>query len=295
MSSRALIIFKYVCLNNNNMVKFGITSWNWVYPFDPSVIPHVKEIGFDGIEIPVENPELMNVRQIKEALRSHGVACSSICAVMSSERDPTSPDATIRENALKYLRFCVDLAYELDCDIVVGPIYAAVGKCIFEDKELAWKTSVNLVKELAKYALDKGVRLGVEPLNRYETSMINLVSTALKYIEDVNYPNVGIHFDTYHANIEEKSFEKAIKTAGELLLHVHACENDRGTPGTGHIPWNEVAKALKDIGYDGWLVIETFQPGIKEIAVAASIWRPLEKDQRTLASEGLKFLKSLFR
>lgn len=277
------------------MVRFGITSWNWVYPFDPSVIPRVKELGFDGIEIPVENPEIINVKQIKESLESHDFNCSSICAVMSAERDPTSPEKAVRENAFRYLKFCVDLAYEVGCDIVVGPIYAAVGKCIFEDKERAWRTSVDLVKELARYALDRGVKLGVEPLNRYETSMINLVSTALKYVEDVNLPNVGIHFDTYHANIEEKSFKQAIKLAGKLLFHVHACENDRGTPGTGHIPWNEVAEALKEVGYERWLVIETFQPGIKEIAVAASIWRPLEKDQETLASQGLKFLKTLFR
>ncbi|MEM3896998.1 MAG: sugar phosphate isomerase/epimerase family protein [Nitrososphaerota archaeon] len=277
------------------MVRFGITSWNWVYPFNPSVIPYVKELGFNGIEIPVENPELMNAQQIKENLQSYQLQCSSICAVMSMERDPTSPDRALRENALRYLKFCVDLAHELECDIVAGPIYAAVGKCIFEDKKAAWELSVKMVREVAKYALDRGVKLGVEPLNRYETSMVNLVDTAIKYVNEVGFPNVGIHFDTYHANIEEKSFSQAIKSAGKLLLHVHACENDRGTPGTGHIPWGEVAQALKEIGYDRWLVIETFQPGIKEIAVAASIWRPLEKDQKTLAAEGLKFLKSLFK
>lgn len=276
------------------MVKYGITSWTWVYPFDASVIPRVKELGFDGLEIPIEDPKLMNAKEVKEQLESHQLKCSSICAVMSEDRDPTSPDKAIRNNAARYLKFCIDFAAEVGCDIVAGPVYAAVGKVLFDDKDAAWRRSVNLVKDVARYALDRGVYLGVEPLNRYETSMINLVADALRYIRDVDVENVKVHFDTYHANIEEKSLGEAIKMAGDLLFHVHSCENDRGTPGTGHIPWNEVAQALKSIGYDRWLVIETFQPGIKEIAVAASIWRPLEKDQKLIAINGLKFLKSLF-
>ena len=276
------------------MVRYGITSWTWVYPFNPSIIPRVKEIGFDGLEIPIEDPKLMNAKEIREQLEAHQLKCSSICAVMSEDRDPTSTDKSVRENAAKYLKFCVDFAAEVGCDIVVGPIYAAVGKVIFDDKEAAWRTSVNLIKDVAKYALDRGVYLGVEPLNRYETSMINLVADALKYVKDVGVESLKIHFDTYHANIEEKSLGNAIKMAGDMLFHVHSCENDRGTPGTGHIPWKEVAQALKEIGYNRWLVIETFQPGIKEIAVAASIWRPLEKDQELIAINGLKFLKSLF-
>lgn len=276
------------------MVKYGVTSWTWVYPFNPSIIPRVKEIGFDGLEIPIEDPKLINVKEIKEKLESYQLKCSSICAVMSKERDPTSPDKALRENAARYLKFCIDFAAEVGSDIVVGPIYAAVGKFLFDDKEAAWKTSVNLVRDVAKYASDRGIYLGVEPLNRYETSMINLVADALRYVRDVGAENLKIHFDTYHANIEEKSLGDAIKMAGEMLFHVHSCENDRGTPGTGHIPWKEVAQALKQIGYNRWLVIETFQPGIKEIAVAASIWRPLEKDQELIAINGLKFLKSLF-
>lgn len=276
------------------MVRYGITSWTWVYPFDASIIPRVKEIGFDGLEIPIEDPSIMNAREVREKLESYQLECSSICAVMSEDRDPTSLDKAVRDNAIKYLKFCIDFASEVGCDIVAGPIYAAVGKVLFDDKKAAWNTSVSLVREVARYALDRGIYLGVEPLNRYETSMINLVSDALRYVEDIGVENVKIHFDTYHANIEEKSLGDAIRSAGKMLYHVHSCENDRGTPGSGHIPWSEVAQALKDIGYDRWLVIETFQPGIKEIAVAASIWRPLEKDQELIAINGLKFLKSLF-
>ena len=274
-----------------NMVKYGVTSWIWVYPFDPKIIPRVEELGFDGLEVPPEKPEIFDIKKTKDILATTKIKCSSVCAVVGEDRDLTSPDKAVRENAIKYLKYCVDVAVELGADIVVGCSYAPVGKVYFEDKEAAWKLSVDSFREVAKYALDRGIYLGVEPLNRYETSLINLVSTALKYIEDVGMENVKVQYDTYHANIEEKSFRDSIKLAGEHLFHVHACENDRGTPGSGHIPWKEIAEALKEINYDRWLVIESFQP---EITRAASIWRPLEKETELIAANELKFLKSVF-
>ena len=277
------------------MVRFGVTSWVWVYPFNVSAIEKAKRAGADGIEIPVEDPKILDARSIKENLESHQLPCSSICAVMSPERDFTSPDRSIRDNALNYLKFCADFASKLEVDVIAGPVYAAVGKVIFDDKEKAWRMAVEGVREAARYARDRGVYIAVEPLNRYETSLVNLASDVLRFIEDVGEENVKAHFDTYHANIEEKSFSSAIRMLGDKLFHVHACENDRGTPGTGHIPWREVAEALKDIGYERWLVIETFQPGVKEIARAASIWRPLERSQDLLAENGLKFLRGLFK
>lgn len=277
------------------MVKIGVTSWIWVYPFDPKVIPRVEELGFDGIEIPPEDPKKFDVKKTKDVLSTVKIKCSSICAVVGEDRDLTSPDKAVRENALKYLKFCCDVAAELGTDIVVGCAYAPVGKVYFEDKEAAWKLSVEGFREYAKYAKDRGLYVAVEPINRYETSMINLVSQALKYIEDVGMDNVGINYDTYHANIEEKSFRESIKLAGKYLLHIHSCENDRGAPGSGHIPWQEISEALKYIGYNRWLVIESFQPGIEEIARAASIWRPLEENAELIAIKGLRFLRSIFK
>ncbi|HID16954.1 TPA: sugar phosphate isomerase/epimerase [Candidatus Bathyarchaeota archaeon] len=188
----------------------------------------------------------------------------------------------------------MDLAVEFGCDIVSGPIYSAVGPTLEPpDKTAEWERAVKAIKEVASYAKDRGIYLGVEPINRYENHLVNTVAEAIKFVLDVDSPAVKLHVDTYHANIEEKSVGGALEECGELLYHVHACENDRGAPGSGHIEWKEVAKALKSIGYDRYLVIETFQPGIKEIAVAASIWRPLAKSQDELASEGLEFLKKL--
>ena len=277
------------------MVKFGVTSWVWVYPFDPKIIPRVEELGFDGIEIPPEKPEEFDIKKTKDILSTTKIKCSSVCAVVGEDRDLTSYDKSIRENAIRYMKYCVDVARELGTDQVVGASYAPVGKVYFKDLNEAWKMSVEGFREIAKYALDRGIFVCIEPINRYETSMINLVSTSLKYIQDVGLENVKVQYDTYHANIEEKSFRESIKLAGKLLYHIHACENDRGTPGSGHIPWREIADALNEINYNRWLVIETFQPGLEEIARAASIWRPLETDTELIASKGLAYLKSIFK
>lgn len=276
------------------MVKFGVSSWVWVYPFNPSAVKEAERLGFDGLEIPIEDPEKIQVKETVEALKSSSIECSSLCAVLSAERDIKSEDKAIRDNAKRYLERCVDFAVEFGCDIVSGPLYSAVGPTIgVPDKRKEWRYAVDGIKEVAKYAEDKGVYLGIEPINRYENHLINTVDELLGFIKDVDSPVVKAHLDTYHANIEEKSIGEAFKKCGELLYHVHSCENDRGAPGSGHIEWDEVAEALKSIGYNRYMVIETFQPGIEEIAVAASIWRPLAKTQDELASEGLKFLREL--
>jgi D-psicose/D-tagatose/L-ribulose 3-epimerase len=278
------------------MVKFGVTSWVWVYPFDHKVIEKAKEIGSDGIEIPIENPKKINVRATKEALKSHEIECSSLCAVLGPDRDLISADKAVRENAKKYLKACVDFATEFNADMVCGPLYSCVGKTKFmRDKEREWKYAVMGLREVGKYAEDGNVFLGLEPINRYETRLVNLVSDCLRMLKEIDSPAVKLHFDTYHGNIEEKSLGQAIRAGGSLLYHVHACENDRGTPGSGHIGWKEVAQALKDVGYNRYMVIETFQPGTKEIATAASIWRKLAPSQDELAREGLLFLRELMK
>jgi len=278
------------------MVKIGVTSWVWYYPFNVRAIAKAKEAGFDGIEIPIEQPTKIDRKKTAEALKSHGLECSSICTVLGTDRDVISESKAVRENAKRYVQKCVDFAVDFGADIVAGPLYASVGKTKYRaSKKQDLSYSVKALKELGKYAQDRGVYLTVEPLNRYETRLINLVSQCLELLDQVDSPAVKLHIDTYHANIEEKSIGDAIRAGRDRLYHVHSCENDRGAPGSGHIPWNEVADALKDIGYNRYMVIETFQPGTKEIATAASIWRPLARTQDELAVEGLTFLRNLMK
>jgi D-psicose/D-tagatose/L-ribulose 3-epimerase len=154
---------------------------------------------------------------------------------------------------------------------------------------------VSQLSGLAAYAADHGVTLCLEPLNRFETSFLNTARQALEVIDRVNHPGCQLMLDTFHMNIEETSLGEAIRAAGPRLRHVHACENDRGAPGAGHVPWAEVASALKEIGYDGPVVIESFTAKVKSIARAAAIWRPLAATQDAIAYDGLKFLQQLLR
>ncbi len=145
---------------------------------------------------------------------------------------------------------------------------------------------------MAAYAEEKGVKLAFEPLNRFETDLVNIVDQGLKLIDDVGAPNLGFHLDTFHMHLEEKDSAAAIRKAGDRIFHFHACENDRGVPGTGQVKWKEVFEALVDVGYDGNVVIESFTPEVKSIARAVCIWREIAPDQDSIARDGLKFIKS---
>jgi D-psicose/D-tagatose/L-ribulose 3-epimerase len=194
------------------------------------------------------------------------------------------------------MKHCIDAAVKMGASTIAGPLYAAVGRTwqstpAQRERDLA-RCAKNL-KVVARYAEDKGILLALEPLNRFETSFVNLTEQAIQLADMVGSPNVKLMMDTFHANIEEKSLGAALELAGKRLIHVHANENDRGTPGTGHVAWGEVAAALKKVNYDGPLVIESFSTSVKEIARAAAVWRPLAPSADELAVEGLAFLKKL--
>jgi D-psicose/D-tagatose/L-ribulose 3-epimerase len=180
---------------------------------------------------------------------------------------------------------------------VIGPVYSAVGRAdAVEPKEYQqqWKTVVKHLKEIAKHAQRQGVTIALEPLNRFETDFINTADQALRMVNDVGSPNLVVHLDTFHMNIEEKDQPKAIRKVGKLLGHVHACGSDRGTPGNDHIDWPGIVKALKSIKYDGDVVIESFTTDVKVIARAAAIWRQIEPSRDDIAIKGVKFLKKAF-
>jgi len=276
------------------MVKFGVTSWLWFYPFDPKAVFKAEEMGFDGIEIPVEDLKRFDKEKTVEALNSSKIECSSICSILDEKRDIKSDYASVRKKAKDYIRSCIDFAVDFGAKVVAGPLYSAIGPTLaIPDKAKKWKIAVAELREVSKYADDRGIYLGLEPINRFENYLVNTVSEALKMLDEIDNSYIGIHFDTFHANIEEKSVEKAIIDCGDKLVHFHCCENDRGTPGTGHVPWKGVADALKSVRYDRYMVIEAIMPGIKEISVAASIWRHLAPSMDSLAKDGLKFLKNL--
>lgn len=280
-------------------MRFGVNTWVWVSPLTTEELkklaPVVKSIGFDWIEVPFESLNDLDFAEGAKIIRDHGLGVSA-CAAMSPDRDLIHPDTTIQQNGKDYIRGCVDAAQTLGATNLVGPIYSAVGRVwqqTPDERARDVDTLVKNLRELAGYAGDHGVVLGIEPLNRFETSFINLASQAIEVIDRVDHPACKIMLDTFHMNIEEKSLGNAIRAVGSRLCHFHACENDRGAPGSGNVTWNDVKQALRDIGYDGPVVIESFTNKVKSIARAAAIWRPFEASQDALAQNGLNFLKGL--
>jgi D-psicose/D-tagatose/L-ribulose 3-epimerase len=280
-------------------MQFGASTFIWVSPFSNKtlgLVKKVREMGFDIIEICIEDPATIDVSRINEALKQNDLK-ATICGAFGPDRDASSDDRNIRVNAVKYLEACIDAARGLGSPVVAGPMYSAVGKTRLlspDERAKQWSLAVETLKPVADYAGQRGVQLAIEPLNRFETDFINTVEQGLDLVGRVGASNVGLLVDTFHMNIEEKDIPAAIRKAGSKIFHFHSCENDRGTPGTGHVEWKEVASALREINYQNPVVIEAFTTEITEIARAVSLWRPLAPSQDSLAQEGLNFLRKLF-
>lgn len=281
-------------------MKFGVNAWVWVSPLTAkelkTLAPKVKMMGFDILEIPIEGINDLNYKTGAKILSDNGLQ-PTVCAAMGPDRDLIHSDKAIQKNGMDYIRHCIDACRTLGATNLVGPIYSSVGRVWQQTPDERTKDVDLLVKNLktlAKHAGDNGIVLGIEPLNRFETSFINTHQQVIEVIDRVNHPGCKVMLDTFHMNIEEKSLGAAIRATGKSrLAHVHACENDRGAPGSGNVTWNEVAQALRDIGYNGPVVIESFTDKVKSIARAAAIWRSFERSQDTLAENGLDFLKKL--
>ena len=280
-------------------MKFGVNTFVWISPCTTSAVkdlaPKVKGMGFDILEIACENPELINVKQVKNDLAKNFLM-PIVCGAFGPDRNICSNDPKIVENAKTYIRWVIDAADELGSPVVCGPMYSVVGKAHIEDdnaRKAEWDLSVRGIREMAQYAKSKDVKLALETLNRFETDMLNIVSQGLEFIEQTGMDNVGLHLDTFHMHLEEKHTGDAIRLANKKIYHFHACENDRGVPGTGQVHWDDVAKALKDVNYDGPIVIESFTSQVKEIARAVCIWREIAPNQDAIAMQGLNFLNTL--
>jgi D-psicose/D-tagatose/L-ribulose 3-epimerase len=252
-------------------------------------------MGFDIVEIPIESETDVDYAQAAEAYKRLGLKCV-VCAVMGASRDPTHEDEAIQKGGVAYLKHLIDAVAVMGGSLVAGPVYAAVGRqwqATPEQRKRDLERCAKNLKEVARQAEAKGVTIAIEPLNRFETSFINLTEQAVELMRMIGSPSVKLMIDTFHGNIEEKSLGKAIELAGQDLVHLHANENDRGTPGSGHVAWAEIAAALKKIKFDGSLSIESFTTEVKEIARAAAVWRPLAPTMDGLARDGLTFLKKL--
>jgi D-psicose/D-tagatose/L-ribulose 3-epimerase len=256
--------------------------------------PKVKSMGFDILEIAVEEPDLIDLQAVKNTLSDHHLA-AIVCGAFGPDRSICSSNQATRDNARQYLLWLIEAAAQLGSETVCGPMYASVGKAHIDDpieRQKEWQRSVAGIQEMAEVAQSRGVRLAMEPLNRFETDMMNVVSQGLQFIDETGMENVGLHLDSFHMHLEEKNSAQAIRQAGSSVFHFHACENDRGVPGTGQVRWTEIAQALREIDYQGPVVIESFTNQVKEIARSVCIWREIAPSQDAIAEQGLRFLKT---
>lgn len=280
-------------------MRFGINTFLFVSPFTTESVklfPQFKRWGFDSIEIPVEDPSHIDPARVQAAADRAGLVIGSICACMGPGRDFRG-SAEEQETAMTYCKALVDQAVVLGGAKIIGPVYSVVGKADAVDpaqQKVEFQLVVKNLKELARYAEARGITVCVEPLNRFETDFLNTCDQGLKLLKAVGSGALRLHLDTFHMNIEEKNQAAAIKKAGRLLGHFHACGTDRGTPGGDSLNWKEIVAALKSVKYDGDIVIESFTTDVKVIARAAAIWRRIEPTRNEIAVKGLQNLKRLF-
>jgi D-psicose/D-tagatose/L-ribulose 3-epimerase len=278
------------------MVKFGVHLYLWAERLDVlalKLIKKIKDMGFDGVEIPLTELEAIDMEKTKKELKRHDIVGIGSLG-LPLDKDITSGDEATRKRGIEFMKRCVEAISELGGDSINGVVYTSWGKITGKPRtEIEWKYSVESLKEVCRYANKYGVTFGLEPVNRFETYFLNTAADAVKLAKAVGEPNIKVHLDTFHMNIEEKDFYQPIKDVGPMLWHMHCCESDRGMAGTGHVDWEGVFRALSEVKYDRWIVVESFTMDMEKIAASTAIWRKMAPSADALASEGLKFLKQM--
>lgn len=280
------------------MFKFGVDSFIWTEKFskeDLWIIPKAKDVGFEVVDIMVSDPFEFPVDETRRKIDETGIEVVTTLG-LPEDANTISPDSAVRKRGVQLLKKQVDVNYDLGSGIMAGIHYAAWGYRSGKPRsEQEWNWSVEALREVAEYAKSKGdLILAEEAVNRFETHFLNIAADAVAYCKAVGTGNVKVHLDTFHMIREEDSFSGALETCGkEYLGYMHVCESQRGIPGTGLVPWEEVFRTVKKIGYHGPLVIESFDPSFEEINRLCSIWRKLADSGEELAVKGLQNLQEI--
>lgn len=282
----------------NNGIKFGVSTWLWTSPFTTDTIalfPKIKALGYDVVEIPVEYPDMIDGLKVRNALAEEGLE-AVVCGAFGPTRDLTNEDPEVHKHCFDYISKCFNLCHSWNADFFAGPMYSSVGKARMvppDQRKVEWERAVTNLYKVCQLAQEAGLSIALEPLNRFESDLVNTAADVMRLIQDINHPAAKVMLDGFHMCIEERNFEDAITSVGDKLIHMQLSENYRGTPGTGQTPWQSLRKGLQNIDYRGTLSIESFTPEIRELAGAVCIWRNLAESQDEFAKEGLAFLKEL--
>lgn len=275
-------------------VKIGMNMLLWGIEISPRHIPVFENLaaaGYDGVEIPVVGQSTADLKTIATACDGLGLARTA-SAFVSADVNPISPNPVIRAAAVDNLKKGIDDAKLIGAEILVGGIYQAhkyfTGSGPTEQE---WHWSADYLRTCGEYARQVGVRLGLEPLNRFEVFLINTSAECKRMVEQVGLGNVGVHYDTHHANIEDPDPREALQNIKGVMNHVHLSESHRGTLGTGQVDWDANFAALHEIDYSGWLVIEAFGNSDPNLAAAANVWRNAFTSEEEVYRKGIDFIR----
>ena len=252
-------------------VKFAASTWLWTSPFSTDSIhlfSRIKDMGFNGVEIPIEDPEIIDTGVVKQALTDSELT-PLICGAFGPSRDLTHEDPKVHEECFDYLEKCFEICNALGGEFLAGPMYSAVGKARLlpaEERKREFDLAVENLHKVCEMAARHGLMIALEPLNRFETDLINTADDVVKLVNHINHPAAKILMDSFHMTIEEQNLRDAINTVGNDLIHVQVSENHRGVPGTGQTQWKKLRAGLEDIGYEGFITIESFTSEVKELA-----------------------------
>ena len=259
-------------------VKFGVSTWLFTSPFQTSSIeelfPKIAKMGFDVIEIAVEDPSLIDGHAVKAALQKYKLK-AVVCGAFGPTRDLTNDDPAIHDNCFKYIEECLDLCVLWDTGFFAGPMYSAVGKARMlspAQRKTEWNLAVTNLRKVCDMAQQRGLEIALEPLNRFESDLVNTAFDVVRLVDEINHPCAKVILDGFHMSIEEPNIEEAIRIVDDKLIHIQVSENYRGTPGTGQTNWDAYRRGLEAINYKGTVSIESFTPNNQELAQAVCIW-----------------------
>jgi D-psicose/D-tagatose/L-ribulose 3-epimerase len=275
-------------------MKLGVNTFIWSAEFGRAqlaLLPRIKEHGFNGVEIPMFDPAGFPAADIRHALAVNDLECT-VCSIIPDGRSLISEDPDVRRRTQQHLRDAIQATADVGAHVIDGPLYSPVGYLSGRRRTPEeWRWAIEGYRSVTSTLDSCDVTLAIEPLNRFETYFLNTAADAAALCDEVGHPRVGVAFDTFHANIEEKGLAGACRRIGGHLKHVQISENDRGTPGSGHIDWGSLLRALRDLEYDGWLTIESFGPSLGAFSAAVAIWRDIEPTPESIAFDGIDFLR----